>query len=91
MQRITKSDLEATVERINKALGTPLEPYTKVNGKYQPNANCRHLEWAYGGVKMVRMCNTGTGTDDTLPTGFGTKRELFDAMHSYLIGLGDAM
>jgi len=86
MNRINKSDLEARVDRINTILDAPSEPYTKTDNGYQANPGNNHLDWVYGGVKLVRMCDGG-GCSDVLPTGFGTKRELYDAMGSYLIGL----
>lgn len=88
-QRITQADLVNTVNRINQAAGTPAEPYTEIDGKFTPNANCYHLAGAYGGVKMEQMSpKLGcTGTSDALGTGFVTKRELYVAMHAFLKGL----
>jgi len=85
MQRITLKDLQRTVDRINDLTGMPGQPY--VNGK--PQAGCFHLSGAYGGWQLHRMSlNDGcTGVTSPLYTGYCSKRELYEAMHSFIRGL----
>lgn len=84
MERITQKDLENRVQRLNELKGYPIEPYTQdVNGKHRANANNYHLSGAYGGVKLVQMCETG-GCRDISTGGYGTKRELYNIINSMI-------
>jgi hypothetical protein len=83
MERITTKQLEAVVERINRMTNSPLTPYS--NGK--PNAHCYHLDWAYGGVSLVRMAEVGTGISHPIGGGFFTKKELYFRMQAFICGL----
>ncbi len=86
MNRITNADLEHLVKRINEATGSPLEPYEKVDGKYIPQPGCHHLSWAYGGVCLEKMHTSGSGVTSVL-SGYGTKRELYEKMQSFILGI----
>ena len=95
MSTITKKDLEATVERINRITGSPLEPYTRTedeNGKatYSANLGNYHLSGAYGGHALYRMDNDGGGVRDVLGCGHLSKRDLYDRMHAFIRGLSAA-
>ena len=86
--RITKADLEKTVDRINRTTGNPLTPYTKdASGKFTSNVGNYHLTGAYGGHGLEQMDNDGGGTRSIF--GYMTKRELYDRMHAYLKGMSD--
>jgi len=47
-----------------------------VDGRYEPNAGCYLLDWAYGGVKLSRMSSKDgcTGQSDPISMGFSTKK-----------------
>lgn len=83
MNRITESQLQAVVDRLNRITGSPLAPY--VNGKAQ--IGNYHLSHAYGGVCLHRMHNEGGGVSSPLSTGHITKRELLGLMQAYISGL----
>lgn len=92
MSRITKAQLESLVDSINQATGSPMHAYSKHGGggkpiKYKANVGNYHLDSAYGGHKLVRMDNESGGIRDVLSTGFVSKRELYQAMQSFLRGL----
>lgn len=96
MERITQKDLEVLTERINKATGSPLEPYRR-RGKYgkrkagfTANIGNHHLSYAYGGVELQRTTSEGGGVTVTSHNGYGTKRELYNFMIAYLDGLSDS-
>lgn len=82
MTPVTKKDLEYLVDRINRDANTPIQPY--IDGIVQPGNY--HLSWAYGGVKLVQICNEGGGERD-ITSGYGTKRELYYQMQAFLRGL----
>lgn len=86
MGRITDRDLEAIVARINSETGMPLTPY--VGGV--PQVGNFHLSHAYGGVCLHRMSlKPGcTGISTPLNGGHVPKRQLYDAMHAFLRGIG---
>jgi len=81
--RITQSDLESLVDRINKATDSPTEPYTD----RKANLGNYHLSYAYGGVKLHRMHNEHGGVETVSTGGYGTKRELYNWMSAFLDGI----
>jgi hypothetical protein len=87
MQRITKKDLEWTVQAINETAGTPQEPWAKdKDGKYQPQAHCYHLSGAYGRSALHKLCSEGSGIHDIFG-GHMSKRELYGKMQAFLKGM----
>ena len=89
MRRITEKQLEAVVQRINTMTGNPLhswEQVTESSGRVRNVAQIGnyHLDWAYGGVMLVQMMNTGGGIITV--TGRGTKRECYDQLQAFLCG-----
>ncbi len=89
--RITNKDLEAVVARINRTMGTPQAPYIRneATGRHEPQANCYHLDYAYGGVSLHRMSDMPgcTGVDNVFSIGHVSKRELYDRMQAFLRGV----
>ena len=90
MNRITEKQLQCVVDRINTVTGNPLESWKQVtesSGKRRNIAQVGHyhLDWAYGGVMLCQMMNTGGGV--VTITGRGTKRECYDQMHAFLRGI----
>lgn len=83
--RITQKQLESLVNHINKVSGTPTEPYTRQeDGTYKANIGNYHLDYAYGGVKLVKMTNENGGITAVSSGGYGTKRELWNQLHTLL-------
>lgn len=86
--RVTRSQLEAIVARINRATGAPMEPYTiGADGRAVHNPGNYHLSGAYGGWCLHRM-SEGGGVSTPLVAGHVPARELANLMHAYLAGLG---
>jgi hypothetical protein len=83
---ITLKNLQAVVDRINKATGSPMEPYTKVDGELIANIGNYYLSSAYCGYALYRMVNVGGGIMDISNSGHMTKRALYDMLHMYLAG-----
>ena len=81
--RITLSNLEAIILRLNRATGSPEQPYVG----NQPQALCWHLGGAYGGYQLQRMSEKPGCTGVTTLGGYGTKRELWDRVHAMLDGI----
>lgn len=89
MQRITDKDLDKAVERLNKAKGTPIATWTRDNeGKSKANIGNYYVEGAYGGVKLVQVEGEGGSIRVISQGGYGTKRELYNIIHSMLQVLG---
>lgn len=86
MERITQKDLEGLCNVINDAKGFEREPYNRSKPGCNPNPNVYHLDYAYGGVKLVQMMDKGTGVRDIF-SGYGTKRELYNEMRAYIKGM----
>ena len=76
-------NLNAVVTRINSVTNSP-EAYMAdgviLVGHY-------HIDCAYGGVQLVRTCNTYGGVSDVLATGHMPKRELYELIHAFLKGI----
>lgn len=90
MERITDKHLLAAVDRINRICGTPATPYTRhADGSFTPNANCYHLDYAYGGVNLVQMSNISGCSGVSTPLGGGhlPKRELYGKLHAFINGM----
>jgi hypothetical protein len=86
--RITQKDLEAVVNRINAVTKSPPTSYTKTkDGKYKANIGNYHLSGAYGGVSLHRMHNSSGGVEDVFSCGHTTKRDLYNRMQSFLLGV----
>ena len=90
-QRITLTQLEAIIARINRAAGTPAEPYALgADGKHHAQPGTYHLSRAYGGFCLHRMSNTGGGVLDVFGCGHVPARDLANRMFAYLAGFDDA-
>lgn len=91
MDRITEKDLAAVVNRINEMTGSPETSYTtyQENGKkkWKANPGNYHLQSAYGGHGLVRMCNEGGGVESIIG-GYMPKRELYEKMQVFINGYG---
>ena len=86
--RITDKDLEAVVNRINRLLDKPQEPYTRDSeGRFRANIGNYHISGAYGGKALHCMCNEGGGVSDVFGRGHMPKRELYELMHAYIKGI----
>ena len=87
--RITNKDIEKRVLTLNDLAGTPKEPYAKIDGKFEPQAKCYHLSFAYGGVALHQMCDEGSGVRDIFG-GHMPKRELYERLNAFINGFGSA-
>jgi hypothetical protein len=89
-QRITQRDLQAVVDRINRMMGAPAEPYAKIGDKYVPQIGCYHLDGAYGGYALHRMVSETGGVSDVLGFGHRPKRDLYRSMYAFIRGIEEA-
>lgn len=86
--RITEKMLENLVSEINHLTGSPNTPYSRdQNGKLRGNIGNYHLSYAYGGVNLHRMSNESGGINCPISSGYKTKRELYEMMHSFIRGI----
>lgn len=81
--RITESQLQSIVDRLNRITGSPAAPY--IDGKAQ--IGNYHLSHAYGGVCLHRMHNDGGGVSSPLSCGHTTKRELATMLYAFIAGI----
>ena len=87
MNRIRQINLDYLVDRINEVTKSPMSSYTTKDGSIlKANIGNYHLDYAYGGVRLVRMVNKQGGIEEISGTGFGTKRELYAWMQAFLAG-----
>jgi len=93
MERITDKHLKAAIDRINRMLGTPSEPYVRNpdTGAYEAQIGCYHLSHAYGGVCVHVMHNDSGGVSAPISQGHIKKRDLYERIHAYIRGLETGM
>ena len=77
--RITQRDLENKVARLNRMSGFENPKYSDI-GSY-----C--LDYAYGGVALHKYCNEHGGIHDVFNMGHMPKKELYNLIHAFEIGL----
>ena len=87
MNRITQRDLDGMVLRLNRLTNSPVEPWRIEEGRNRANPLHYHIDSAYGGHKLARMCNDGGGVETVLHTGYVSKRELYDAIYTFIQGI----
>lgn len=85
--RITDSMLEARIRRLNELTGSPLTPWSQIDGKNVANVGNFHLSCAYGGVCLHRMSNKSGGVSTPLVSYHTTKRDLYDRINSFMDGI----
>jgi hypothetical protein len=84
MQRITNSDLDNLVRRLN--IAKKFKPTRTIgrykNGKFKSSAGF-HISGAYGGVKLVFSKKDSSG-ETNITHGYVPKRELYEKMKAML-------
>jgi hypothetical protein len=85
--RITDSMLEARVRRLNELTGSPLSPYSTVDGRAVANIGNFHLSYAYGGVCLHRMANESGGIRTPIISYHTTKRDLYYVINAFMDGI----
>ena len=84
--RVTQKDLENVVDRINRITGNNIATHTRDKSGIRSNVGNYHLDYAYGGVRLVQYMNEHGGIR-VIIDGFGTKRELYEKMHAFIAGI----
>jgi hypothetical protein len=90
-EQITKANLEGVIKYLNKLTNSPAEPWTKTEEGFKANIGNYHLDGAYGGWELERMCSESGGVSDVLRTGHVSKRELYYAIHHFISGIEEGM
>ena len=76
--RVTQKELDAVLNLVN-------------GGRKYPEVGYFYLMGAYGGLKFVQIVNESGGVRDVLPRiGYVGKRQMLDALTSYLEGRDEA-
>jgi hypothetical protein len=87
-QRITVAYLTAVIGRINRATGSPSDPYIKgEDGRYRGQTGCYHLSREYGGFCLHRMEGADGGVSDVFRCDHVPARDLANRMHAFLDGI----
>lgn len=84
MQRITEKDLKNLCFILNKETNNPVSYWN--NEKKEANPGNFHIDFAYGGTKLVQTCNKGGGVRD-ITHGFRPKRETYDLIQQFRAGV----
>ena len=84
--RITRKQLDSATEGLNRVTGSPLEPYTQLEGRAVANLNNYHISGAYGGYCLHQMVNTSGGVRDVFNSGHVSARELLPLIWAFRNG-----
>ena len=85
--KITITDLNRAIDRLNRRTGNPLEPYTRTGeNTVKSNAGCFVLDGAYGGYKLSQIVDGG-GQRDVLRVGYKSKRDTYNLIHAFVDGI----
>lgn len=81
---IGKKQLELAVERLNIATDNPIDAYVKGDdGKYHAQVGNYHIDYSYGGCRLVQMMNDKGGIRD-VQMYLGSKRDCYRGIHTAL-------
>jgi len=84
--RISKSELDALVRRINELKNNHPMPYDTETRRWLVGAV--YIQGAYGGFALEEVATDSGGTRNVFG-GYRPKRELYQLMHAYLKGYTD--
>jgi len=87
MNRVTDSQLQNLVNRLNNLTNNPVDSYTKTETGCRANIGNFHLSHAYGGVALMQMVNDGGGCSMPLMQGHTTKRDCYDQVYAFVKGI----
>lgn len=87
MNRITRKNLDACVDMLNRMTNSPPESYVEVDGRWKAQPGNFHISGAYGGYALHRMCNEGGGVSDVFNSGHMKARELYELIHAFRRGI----
>lgn len=85
MDRMTKAKLKTRLDWVNDALGVPRDPWVKTENGFQAVEGVIVLDWAYGGVRVCRMCGPSGGQSDLSPR--GNMRQAAEYLEAMLEGI----
>ena len=85
--RISQNDLDRLVLTLNEITNNPINPWSKdKTDKLTANIGNYHIDCAYGGVALHKMCNEHGAINDIFG-GHIPKKELWYQMRAYLLGI----
>ena len=84
MTRATLTSLQACVDRLNRVTGSPLEPWTRVDGECAANIGNFHLDISYGQPAVYRMSNEFGGCQCIVSR--GTKAQVQEGIWNVIRG-----
>lgn len=90
-QRITEKDLQGMINRLNRVTNSPMTYSDKQpDGRFKSNVGHYHLDWAYGGVKLMRTVNESGGVTCPVSMGYETKKDAYYMIHAFISGIESA-
>jgi hypothetical protein len=87
MNRITKKQIQASIDTINSILNRPDSPYSQVDGKCVANIGNFSLSQAYGGYCVHLMVNENGGVSCPIWCGHITASDAYWRLCAFISGL----
>ena len=78
MTRTTMKQLDNAVQMLNIETNIPVTSYNRITGKLVLNPGWYGIDQAYGGYRLVRMCEGGE--ERNIQPQRGTKTECYNAI-----------
>jgi len=86
--RVTQKDLEQKATLLNEITGSPLNQWTREDGKITANIGHYYItQTRFGGVNLVRNVNLDGGVSEVLSCGDMPKRELYQMLGAFIAGI----
>lgn len=85
LERVTKQNLQAVVDRINTMTRSPMQPWQRQGNLLVANVGNYHLDPFYDEFSLVRVRNEDGDVDQII--GLLSKRDLYSHLIAFIAGL----
>jgi len=90
MKQITQTMLRGKIDLLNELTGNPVNSYVLVDNKRSAQIGNYYLSMQCGGYALFRIANEAGGINNIFSRGHSTKRELYDRICAYILGIESA-
>lgn len=85
--KISIKDIELRIAYLNRLTGSPETYSIKDTGTFKSNIGHYHLNQAYGGCALHRLCNEGGGVQDISRIGYASRKDLYNWINAFISGI----
>lgn len=85
--RISMKQLDQLCTILNRWNGSDGPLWTREGNENHATIGAYYIDGAYGGVALYQMVTDGGGVTDVLSCGHTTKRDLYNRIRAFMIGI----